>query len=775
MKSLSPEEFGRLSAIFGELRGADAGERARALAEFGAGERPEVVTALRTMLEADDDNTPTRLDSPMCSLSGIGAEPLPSPSSPARIGPFEINGEIGSGAFGTVYRGRRREPFEQQVAVKVLDLRRGGRRVLAWFEREIAALSQIEHPGVAGILDAGLTEDGRPFLVTEFVNGLALDRYCLEHDLSLSDRLGLLVQLCDAVQHAHQRGVVHRDLKPTNVLVADRDGKPTIRVIDFGTAKLLEPIGGAAETLNASIVGTPGYLSPEQIAGGEVDARTDIYAIGVLLAEIITGEPVGVWTPRSGVAESSRVTSLPRRVGRRRRDFEYIVRTATAIDRERRYPSAAHIGDDLRAYLARKPLPGRSKSLLNIITCYARRQPALSAMALLLAAAVVVQSVRASIASHRLAGELRSQQTLVTGTLTDVVEQLGHLVGTSESRQALIDSLLARAQELKRYSADDPELELTILRLLAAKADLMLEQGHVDDAGDIRQEVLDRMTPLVARLPAEAPLARWHAEAAIKRGDVWNVTGNRANAESLYRQALQIQESALEAYPGFRLQLLDDICWSLDRLIDWGHFDKGHLEFTRLNERRLRLAESLLELDPARALSSHNLSSAEQRAWRIATVTGDDTDAASHADRAVTYAQQAVDAEPGRLAFRMSLIWSLRCSGLAHAQIGNADQSDQCLTSALQHLQALMLDNPDDLSFQDGLIETLSARVVAAVSLGDQEGELLWFERCESAIEQYGGIERLRPPTRAHLRAMMTARGVAKAPEQALPKREPSD
>jgi eukaryotic-like serine/threonine-protein kinase len=348
------------------------------------------------------------------------------------IGRYKLLEKIGEGGFGIVYRAEQSEPVRRLVALKVIKLGMDTKSIVARFEAERQALALMDHPSIARVLDGGATITGRPYFVMELVRGVRITEYCEANSMRLEERLTLFIQLCHAIQHAHQKGVIHRDLKPSNVLVTVQDGKPVPKVIDFGIAKAIEePLTTKTVLTNFhSFIGTPAYTSPEQaeMTGSDVDTRSDIYSLGVLLYELLTGV-----TPfdakeltQSGLDGMRRVIrevepakpstrlrrALPGKPANQEtvlvdRDLDWIIMKCLEKDRTRRFSTAQELAADLQRYLSQEPVLARPQRVTyRLHKAIRRHQTAFAAAAVIFIVVVAGatfsawQAVRATRAEH---------------------------------------------------------------------------------------------------------------------------------------------------------------------------------------------------------------------------------------------------------------------------------------------------------------------------------------------------------------------------------------
>jgi eukaryotic-like serine/threonine-protein kinase len=457
------------------------------------------------------------------------------------IGPYTLEALIGEGGFGRVYRASQHQPLVRTVALKIIKLGMDTRRVTQRFEAERQTLARLDHPNIATIFDAGATPSGRPYFVMELVEGEPLTDFAQRTRMSLDARLRLFITICRAVQHSHQRGVIHRDLKPANVLVCDATGGPLAKIIDFGIAKCTQDAAGGTLTIDGPFMGTPEYASPEQAAGdaSAIDTRSDVYALGVMLYELLAGvtpRAAATWGCVSYAALQSLIaaheplapsTLLRQRepdsavIPRLRGPLDWITLRAIANAPAQRYQSAAELADDIERAMTHQPVIAAPPSTRYRLWTFTRRN-------------------RVAVALGALA---------LTGILaTSIGTTYGLLQARSQEQRA--QEQLARANAVAHVLKDSlasitPEVALgrdtTLLREVLAKAEASVSDAAVPQPDIVQIEIRTAIANVYKQLgdyPRAIAVARpayTLAHTALADDDsLWNALSG-ALAESLGR------------------------------------------------------------------------------------------------------------------------------------------------------------------------------------------------------------------------------------------------
>ena len=466
----------------------------------------------------------------------------------SRIGRYTLVTTLGEGGFGTVWLASQEEPVRRLVALKLFRRDPASRMVLARFQNERQALAKMDHPNVASVLDAGITEDGRPWFVMPYIDGLPITAMCDEGRMPLRDRVRLLAEVCDGVQHAHIKGIIHRDLKPGNILLQRGTDRPVPKVIDFGVAKALEPADEQSQrTADGQRLGTPQYMPPEQWlhGAGVADARSDVYSLGAVLGELLVGGPP-TRVPRSALDVPEvvppdawydelcvRDPEVAARVAAARAstpaelaagihgDLDAIVRKATAAHPEDRYATPHALALDLRRWLDGMPVAARLLAPWERVARFVRRQRMASGLAAVAAIATAVALVvwAVSAAAERqareeaLEAELQSQRTftLAKGMIEDLI---------AEQRRTRI--------MVRRLRDDGTQEQVVVVR------------EPKGDAG-IGRERFRRIERLLDDVAEDDPLTSGRLAAIVARGHLesWNTRLGFALVDRALRRVLE--------------------------------------------------------------------------------------------------------------------------------------------------------------------------------------------------------------------------------------------
>ncbi len=436
------------------------------------------------------------------------------------IGPYRLLRRVGEGGMGEVWLAEQTHPVRRQVALKIIKAGMDTTQVVARFEAERQALAVMDHPAIARVFDAGATPEGRPYFVMEYVRGEGIASYCNKHKLSIPSRIDLFLQVCDGVQHAHQKGIIHRDLKPSNILVTVQDDRPVPKIIDFGVAKAITQhlTDRTLYTEQGALIGTPEYMSPEQAEMTEldIDTRTDVYALGVVFYELLTGalpfdgkalREKGVEEIRRTIREvdpprpSTRVTTLAassetnerttRELARDLRgDLDWITMCALEKDRTRRYGSVSDLAADLRRHVEHLPVLASPPSTVYRVRKFARRHRAGVLVAATLASLLVAFAVTMTVQARRITREWERANREAQAA-KEITEFLVGLFSVSDPSQAKGNTVTAReildqgAQRIGALSSQPP-LQARLQRTLGgvytslglyALADPLLERA----------------------------------------------------------------------------------------------------------------------------------------------------------------------------------------------------------------------------------------------------------------------------------------------------------
>lgn len=502
----------------------------------------------------DDATRP--IDTGRMQAQSARGEPDDQLATGTRIGPFVVDGLLGRGGMGVVYRATQHEPFVREVALKLLGRRDLSAGQMAMFEVERHVLAQMNHPAIASIHDAGTTQDGRPWFAMEYVEGLPLTEWCDRERLSLAARLALFVRVCRGVQHAHQKGVVHRDLKPGNILVTAIDGEPRPKIIDFGIAV------AAARSFSAPAIahiGTPAYMSPEQSGetGLDVDTRSDVYSLGVVLMELLIGSTstagmaasgralqrsTSLTVPSTGLAaitasERAQVAMLRRLAPKRllralREDLDHIVARATARDRNGRYDTVALLADDVERFLAHRPVLAAPDSASYRISRFVRRH-----RLAFVAGATAVTALAAGLALAITAfWEADAQRRIAE-------QRSAELDRVSKFQQAMLETIdvSAMGQRLAAHQVEQLERALEgepdAAGRLAAFRESLARTNPVDVARTlIGTDVLARALEAIDRDFADQPKVAFELKVSV--ADVQHAIGAYTEATATYGAAL---------------------------------------------------------------------------------------------------------------------------------------------------------------------------------------------------------------------------------------------
>jgi serine/threonine protein kinase/tetratricopeptide (TPR) repeat protein len=740
----------------------DPAQRAAFLDRACAGDpalRRRIERLLRRHQQAD-----SLLDTPAAALPATVHEAVrEGPGS--MIGPYRLLAQIGEGGFGVVFRAEQTQPVRREVALKVVKAGMDTRQVVARFEAERQALALMDHPHIAQVFDGGATASGRPYFVMELVKGVPITDFCDQNRLAVRERLALFVSVCQAVQHAHQKGVIHRDLKPSNVLVTRHDGTPAVKVIDFGVAKATgrQLTESTLTSCGAPLIGTPLYMSPEQtrLSGLDVDTRTDIYALGVLLYELLTGttpldtdrlralgfdevlrlirdeQParpstrVGTLGPAAPAVAANR-RSDPKRLGELLRgEPDWIVMRALEKDRDRRYETASAFAADVQRYLNDEPVVACPPSAGYRLRKFLRRNKgpvlAMGVIVLSLVAGIVGTTaglVRALEAERQAlkdrdekeaarrravaaaAAEMRARQALNLLTDTVVEEMLERQVHITGWQREYLKKVLAYHAEFGAARSDSPEG-----RQAAAESSFRVSRirtflGELQGAESALRDALTLYKQLAADFPGRADLRRELAKGHNSLGMLLLAAGRPKEAESALRDALVVRRELAAEYSSrsdFRQELARSQSNLGKVLRAAGRPKEAESAYHEARVLFRRLAARF----PARADYRQDLARCDNLRGDLLHALGRSEEAESAHRAALVVRLKLVADFPTRADFRRELALSHNNLGVWWYAAGRLEAAESAYRAALILYQQLAADFPASADYQNNLAVTL--------------------------------------------------------------------
>jgi non-specific serine/threonine protein kinase/serine/threonine-protein kinase len=709
-------QWARVKALFAEALNVEP-ERRRQWAEAACAGDTELCREVLDLLASHQDAGGFLHEAALDGGLRVPEDEAPPDTAFPALGPYRVLDLVGQGGMGTVLRAvRADDQYEKQVAIKLVRRGLDTSEALGRFRLERRLLARLEHPGIARLLDAGSAPDGRPYFVMEYVEGLRIDRWCDERRLDTRAVLELFLAVSAAVQHAHQSLVVHRDLKPANILVT-RDGIP--KLLDFGIAKLLDPSDTEGATATAFPALTPDYASPEQIRGEPVSTASDVYALGVLLYELLTGrrpyrltsrtrEEIGRAVceqepdPPSVVADLD--TSRGPGAAKRRRalagDLDTIVLKALRKEPERRYPSVEAMAEDVRRHLSGRPVQARPDSFTYRTTKFVRR----NRLAVSAAAVVVLSLLGGIVATTRQARITRAERAraerrfgevrqLAHALLFDIHDAVQTAPGTTAARALIVSKALEYLDTLAGEAQDDPalqrELAVAYIRVGDVQGGGGKSTANLGDQAAALQSyrkalaIEEHIAATDADPKQRSELMNAHSRIARVLSDQGDVEG----ARRAYGAAISVAESVSEPRPPvLRVALADTYLKRAETAAASGRSAESVEDARRAAD----LYSVLLAEAPDDREAQRNAARAYQLVARTLQRTGELEGALAAFERARTVRETHAAAEPANALHRRALAVVVMETAGCLAQLGRAREAVPLYRQASATLEDLV-------------------------------------------------------------------------------------
>jgi eukaryotic-like serine/threonine-protein kinase len=759
---MTPERWAQVRSLFESALERPAGQRPAFLQDACASD-DALLMEVRGLLDSFEESTDF-MASPISAVAAVRRAAADTDAlEGACVGPWKLLRRVGTGGMAAVYAAARiDQQFQKIVAIKVVKPGMDSEEILRRFRNERQVLASLDHPNIARLLDGGTTDYGLPYLVMEYVEGTPMDRYCDSHKLSISERLILFRSVCSAVQYAHQNLVVHRDLKPGNILVTAA-GVP--KLLDFGIAKLLRPdySGQNAHFTRTNLRPmTPEYASPEQVRGEPITTATDVYSLGVVLYKLLTGDQpyalqkhtsteleraICEWEPELPSVVAARSTTAvvaegsPERLKRRLRgDLDVIVLTALRKEPQRRYASVQRLSDDIALHLGHAPVTARKDTWRYRTHKFLGRHKAGAIVTVLIALALVASTAVSIYFGRQAQKQKQMAFHLVSFMLGDFDAAIKS--GATSARKAAQEEILGAVQGLSPNAAGDPELRKLLIQAYLKVGDLQGNpyETNLRDAAGAKQSYQKALELAeAARIESDVALVK------LKLADIAFEDGERSAALDQYLKSRDILERIRRKDPRNAEALRD-----LTRVwykIGLTQYLLGNVqEALRSYRFELELAGQWSTSPGAGSDARRESALAEEHVGEMLAKTGSVPEGIEHLRRGLATYGDLLQATPSSVTLRLDqALASLQTGDALMLQAGKLAEAEEMYRHSVGVLRSLVLEDPNGQYRRD-----LNSALSSLLSALQKNGEMQ--EARQVTVELLAGLHPLidRPDPKPH-------------------------